>query len=246
MTESPAYERVANQLRDAILKGELVERLPTLAGLGERYGVTPDVARRAVEILRSEGLVVTRQGSGSYVRRFERITRSSPSRLSRSRWGVAKGIQDADAGGSSRAVDIVVTERPAPDDIATVLGVGPGKPVLTRSRRYLVEERPVQLSISYLPLDVVAGSRIAYTNVGPGGTYARLAELGYEPVRFVERLTVRAPRPEEVDRLGLASSVGAGVVQIVREAYTEAERCVEVNQMVLDAAAYQLEYHFTA
>ncbi len=245
MTDGPAYERVAAQLRAAIFAGEVSGRLPSLNGLADRYACTVDVARRAVEVLRSEGLVFTRQGSGTYVRRFDRILRSSPGRLARTWWGGGTPIQDADTGDRPRVVDVVVAEEPAPDYVAEALGVDAGAPALTRSRRFLVEGRPVQLAVSWLPLDVVGGTRIAYTDVGPGGTYARLAELGPEPVRFTERLTARAPRPEEVDRLGLEPA-GAIVIEIVRCAFTAADRCVEVNRMVLDATAYALEYHFGA
>lgn len=244
--DQPAYERLASELRTAILSGELTGRLPSLAGLTQRYDTTPDVARRAVEILRAEGLVVSRQGAGSYVRLFQRIVRSSPDRLAREHRDAGHAIQDIDTGSRPRAVDVVVGEQPAPDHVAEALGVEQGTAVLTRSRRFVVEGRPVQLSTSYLPLDIAADSRLAYTDVGPGGTYGRLAELGHEPVRFTERLTARAPRPDEVDRLELGSSVGATVIEITRHAYTNAGRCVEVNRMVLDATAYELEYHFTA
>ena len=88
--------------------------------------------------------------------------------------------------------------------------------------------------------------RIAYTDVGAGGIYARLAELGHAPRRFTERLIARSPRPEEVDRLELGSSAGALVLEITRYAFNEAGRCVEVNLQVLDATAYELEYHFAA
>lgn len=246
MTEPPAYERMASQLREEINAGTVNKRLPSLTGLAERYGVTPDVARRAIDVLRGEGLVVTRQGSGTYVRRFERITRHSPERLAKTQWASGQPIHDSDTGTRPRVVDIVVAEQPAPDEVAAALGITPNQPVLTRSRRFLIEGRPVQLATSHLPLDIVGGTRIAYTDTGPGGTYARLAELGHAPVRFTERLTARAPRPEEVDRLALTSSVGSLVIEIIREAYTAADRCVEVNHMILDATAYVLEYHFAA
>src|SRR5207248_8676529 len=87
VADGPAYERMARQLRAAILAGELTGRLPSLDALSARHGVTRDVARRAVEILRGEGLVVTHQGRGTYVRVFERIVRRSPARLSRDQWG---------------------------------------------------------------------------------------------------------------------------------------------------------------
>jgi GntR family transcriptional regulator len=102
------------------------------------------------------------------------------------------------------------------------------------------------LATSYLPLSIVGGTRIAYTDTGPGGVYARLAELGHAPARFTERLIARAPRPDEVERLELTTSVGALVLEIVRYAYTEQNRCVEVNRMILDATAYELAYEFGA
>jgi GntR family transcriptional regulator len=246
VTDGPAYEHVATELRTEILTGRLTRRLPSLAGLAERYSVTPDVARRAIDVLRSEGLVVTRQGAGTYVRRFERIVRSSPGRLSRDQWANGRPIQLADTGSRPRAVDVVVAEQPAPEDVAAALGVEAGAAVLIRSRRFVVDGRPVQLATSYLPLDIVGGTSVAYTDVGPGGTYARLAELGHAPVCFTERLTARAPLPDEVARLEFASSVGALVVDIRRYTFTAAGRCVEVNRMVLDATAYLLEYHFPA
>lgn len=246
MNDGPAYERMVNELREAIHSGELAGRLPSLTSLGDQYGVAPAIARRAVEILRAEGLIShTRQGARPYVRQFQRITRRSPGRLSRDQWGAGKAIQDADTGIRPRAVDVNVGETPAPANVAEALGVELGAPVLTRARRFAVEDRPVQLSTSYLPLDF-ADTRLAYTDVGAGGTYARLAELGHEPVRFVEKVTARAPRPGEVEGLELPSAVGVVVLEIVRRAYTETGRCVEVNMMILDATAYDLEYTFTA
>lgn len=246
VADGPAYERIAARLRVSILAGEVTGRLPSLDALAARYGITRDVARRAVEILRGEGLLVTHQGRGTYVRVFERIVRRSPARLSREQWGAGRDIQDADTGIRPRTADVVVGEVPAPEFAAAALAVPVGQPVLARSRRFLVERRPVQLATSYLPLDVVRDTRIAYTDTGPGGIYARLAELGHGPTRFTERLTARAPRPDEVERLELGTAVGALVFEIVRHAVTGTGRCVEVNRMILDATAYELVYDFGA
>lgn len=189
---------------------------------------------------------MTKQGSGTYVRRFQRIVRRSPDRVSRDQWGTGQTIQDADTGLRQRVVDVVVAEVPADQSVAEALGVELGASVLSRSRRFLVDGRAVQISQSLLPLDIVGGTQVAYTDIGPGGTYARLAELGHTPVRFVERVIARAPRPEEVEHLDLGTSVGTLVVEVTRFAFTEAGRCIEVNRMVLDATAYELEYTFSA
>lgn len=246
MNDGPAYERVAADLRDAILDGLVTGRLPSLPVLAGQYAVTPDIARRAVEVLRGEGLVVTRQGSGTYVRRFQRIIRRSPERLSAERWGAGRTILDADTGVRPRTVDVVVDEEPAPAYVADALGVERGTPVMTRSRRHRVDGKPVMISKSYLPLDIVGGTRVAYTDVGPGGTYARLAELGHAPYRFDESVIARAPLPDEVERLELGSAVGSIAIEMIRYAYTEVGRCVEVNRMVCDASVYTLMYSFNA
>jgi GntR family transcriptional regulator len=240
------YRRVADALRDQILSGELGEgdRLPSIRQLVMRHGVTAGTAARAVAALRAEGLVITAHGSGAFVRRFAPIRRSSPGRLARDQWGAGKQIQDSDTGQRPRTVDVEVGEVPAPDWVAEALGVAPGTPVVYRSRRFIVEDRPVQLATSYLDLELVRGTSITYTDVGPGGIYARLADIGQEPVKFTEELRARMPTPDEVAKLTLPD--GTPVIEIKRCAFTEPGRCVEVNRMALDASAYLLDYAFTA
>jgi GntR family transcriptional regulator len=244
--QEPAYRRVLNELRALILSGELAagDKLPSVRELAERYGVPTGTAARVIGALRAEGRVISRQGSGVYVREFHEIRRSSPSRLARERWEWGDAIQDADTGRRPRAVDVEVGEEPAPAWVAQALGVEPGTPVVYRRRRFVVDERAVQLATSYFPVDLATGTRIMHTDTGPGGVYARLAEQGYEPVTFTEELRGRMPNPDEVDRLDL--SEGTPVIDITRWAIAADGRCVELNRMILDATAYVLDYTFTA
>ncbi|MBF8185572.1 GntR family transcriptional regulator [Nonomuraea sp. K274] len=66
----PPYKQVANALRAAILtrKFEPGERLPSGTELAATYGVARMTVQQAIRLLRDEGLVVSRQGSGVYVR----------------------------------------------------------------------------------------------------------------------------------------------------------------------------------
>ncbi|GAA4259713.1 GntR family transcriptional regulator [Dactylosporangium darangshiense] len=63
-------QQIANVLRAAILTGELAPgvQLPSQPQLATHYGVARETVKRALEVLRSERLIVTRQGSGSFVR----------------------------------------------------------------------------------------------------------------------------------------------------------------------------------
>src|SRR5262245_529033 len=98
------------------------------------------------------------------------------------------------------------------------------------------------MAISYLPADIAAGSAIEQRDTGPGGTYARLDELGHAPVRFREDLRSRMLDPEEIDKLNIPA--GTPVVEIARTAYTTSGRVVEVNEMTADASAYIFRYDF--
>lgn len=109
----------------------------------------------------------------------------------------------------------------------------------------MLDDKPVLLATGFLPTDLVRGSAITQEDTGPGGTYARLAELGHAPTHFREDLRARMPQPEETDALELPSA-GTPVIDIVRTAYTHNGRPVEVNEMTLDASAYILRYDFDA
>jgi DNA-binding transcriptional regulator YhcF (GntR family) len=66
----PASQQIANQLRAAILTGRYgpAERLPSQAELAERFDVARETVKAALRTLRDERLIVTRQGSGAFVR----------------------------------------------------------------------------------------------------------------------------------------------------------------------------------
>ncbi|GIM97532.1 hypothetical protein Ato02nite_093250 [Paractinoplanes toevensis] len=65
-----ASQQIANKLRAAILTRRLEpgDKLPSQPELATRYGVARETVKRALEILRTERLIVTRQGSGAFVR----------------------------------------------------------------------------------------------------------------------------------------------------------------------------------
>jgi DNA-binding transcriptional regulator YhcF (GntR family) len=65
-----ASQQIANKLRAAILTRKLApgDKLPSQPELASRYGVARETVKRALELLRAERLIVTRQGSGAFVR----------------------------------------------------------------------------------------------------------------------------------------------------------------------------------
>jgi DNA-binding transcriptional regulator YhcF (GntR family) len=66
----PPYQQVANAIRAAIVSRTFKagDKLPSLNELSERYGVARMTVQQAMRVLREEGLIVSRQGSGVFVR----------------------------------------------------------------------------------------------------------------------------------------------------------------------------------
>lgn len=244
---TPPYRLIADELRRRILTGDLAPGavVPGERLLVEQYDVAAETARRALGVLAAEGLTETRRGSRTRVRAFRPILRQATKRLARQQWGEGQSIWRADLDERPMATDrLSVTEQPCPAHIAPGLGLEPGEAVWVRDRRYLVEGEPVMLATSYLPAVLVAESPVTLPDTGPGGIYARLTELGYAPVLFREQARARMPLPEEAGALALGP--GTPVVLIVRYAYAEGGRPVEVNEMTLDASRYLLEWEFPA
>ncbi|SDI05414.1 GntR family transcriptional regulator [Sinosporangium album] len=242
--EPPIYRRIADRLRTAILSGSLRDgdRLPGENALMAEYGIARATARQALAVLINEGLAVPKRGSGVYVRQFNPIRRHGSRRLARERWAQGRAIWDSDTRGRPYTVDEVrISREPAQADMTGVLGASE---VWVRRRRYSVDGRPVQLAASFFPADLVEGSAITRPDTGPGGVYARLGDLGYAPATFTEEVRARMPLPDEAAMIGLPA--GTPVIVIRRTAYAGGGVPVELNEMVLDSAAYVLQYDFDA
>lgn len=242
---APKYRQIADQLKAGIDSGRWPRgtRLPALDKLAEEHGAAINTIRAAINVLQADGLVTVQQGAGVFVKDFRRIVRNATERLSARQWGSGRSIWEADLETRPMAVDsITVREGVAPDRVAYVLDT---EQVWIRDRRYLVEDRPVMLATSYLPAELVAGTRVIQPDPGPGGIYARLDDLGLKPMNFEEQVRARMPSAEEARRLSL-SNTGVPVLWIVRVAYAASGQPVEVNEMILDATVYVLQYDFTS
>ncbi|MFD8755712.1 GntR family transcriptional regulator [Kitasatospora sp. NPDC059577] len=245
--KQPKYQRIAEALKAAIDTGRYRagDRLPGENDLMDEYGVARMTARQALGVLQSEGIAEARRGAGVFVRDFRPLRRRGIQRLAQGQWGSGRSIWSADIDNRSLVVDQVsVTEQGAPEHVARVLGADPGAPMCVRHRRFVLDGKPVLLSTSYLPAVLVAGTAITREDTGPGGTYARLAEIGAKPVHFREEVRSRMPSGEESTRLEL--SAGTPVILICRTAFADEGQVVELNEMILDAASYVLEYDFDA
>ncbi|MGW4963169.1 GntR family transcriptional regulator [Nonomuraea sp. NPDC004186] len=66
---TPIYEQLARIIRERIKASDLKERqvVPSESSLQQEHGIARGSVRRAMELLREEGWVVTIQGRGTFV-----------------------------------------------------------------------------------------------------------------------------------------------------------------------------------
>lgn len=248
-SDRPVYKQIADHLREAVARGRLREgdQLPSEARLMDHYGVARMTVRNALRMLQEEGLTTAEHGRGVYVRARPPVRRLASDRFAREhrKEGKAAFIAESERGSAVPSVDMIkVTVERASTDIAARLGISDDAPIVMRSRRYCLDDRPVEMAVSYIPADLARGTPIVDANPGPGGIYARIEEQGHILERFTEEVTARMPTPEEARMLALPP--GVPVFRLVRSAYATGGRVVEVCDTVMAADAYLLAYELPA
>jgi GntR family transcriptional regulator len=239
-TPRPHYQQVADDLRAAIRRGDYKpgETIPSEPELEESYGLSRATIRQAIGVLRGEGLIAVEPGRGTFVcspgpRR--RITRDRHVYRDERGYYFDRSAQTWDA-----VRPTAISWGPAPEHIATRLGVSIGSTVLIRAR-WIGEPGgpPLQLATSYLPEDIARGTILEQANTGPGGIYDRLEESGHY-LSWIEAVIARMPSPDESEALRLRP--GVPLLVIVRTAFNQEGKALEVNETLMSADQFELSY----
>lgn len=131
-------------------------------------------------------------------------------------------------------------EAAAPAAVAALLGLDDGATVVVRRRVIELDEEPTELTDTFYPSDIAAGTALAGTAKIRGGAVTLLATLGYVGVRAVEHVTARMPSAEEAAQLRL--DAGEPVLHLARTTYDASDRAIQADMMVMPAGRQRLQY----
>jgi GntR family transcriptional regulator len=244
----PLQVRVADDIRAKIETGEYApgQQLPTYDALAETYLCSLAVIRKAVDLLKQQGLLITEQGKGTFVRERARARRHGMDRYSRGRWSAGAAILIAEASQQGREATQLLRflgTAPAPEAVAERLGTEAGTPVHVRRRTTDIDGRPNQLADSYYPLELAeAVPAIKDEDTGPGGGFARIEEAGYRLSRIREEIALRMPTGPESFSLELPE--GTPVAELARTTYDEQNHPIEVMLAVIAGDMVTFDYEF--
>ncbi|MDG4794415.1 GntR family transcriptional regulator [Micromonospora sp. WMMD1082] len=243
----PPSRRIADELRAAIVNGELVDgdQLPSERDLASRYATARNTAREALSILQAEGLAVARHGKGVFVRRrrpLMRMGRNRYSRSARNETGLSPFRIEVERQGRVPHTECrSVTRTVAPAEVAERLNLGHEAEVVRRENWYFADDEPVQVGVTYIPTAVVADSPLATEKkLGRGSIYARFEDLGHAITRIREEVSARMPTPEEV--AGLVMPPGVPVIEVLHTSVDDKGQPFEVTRFVMRADINGLDY----
>ncbi|MBZ6081595.1 UTRA domain-containing protein [Streptomyces olivaceus] len=131
-------------------------------------------------------------------------------------------------------------EAPAPAEVAGLLRIPEGDPVVVRRRLILLDERPNELTDTYYPSAIAQGTALARTAKIRGGAVTLLAELGHVGVRVSEDVT--ATMPDEEESRSLETTPGDPVLRLTRLTLDRDDRPIQVDRMVMPALRQRLRY----
>lgn len=213
---TPLYIQVANNLRQVIREGSLDADgpLPSERALSELTGASRVTIRKALERLVEEGLLLRRQGSGTYL--APRIEQ---------RGGDLSGFSaDAEVRGEAAASVWIVKalSLPAAEE-AVVLAISPTTPVARLGRVRLADAEPLAIEHA-----VVAAELLPELSQIQDSLYAALDLRGNRPVTGTQRL--RASTATSVEAGLLSIKEGGEILRIERRTFLADGTPVELTR----------------
>ncbi|MFD5069995.1 GntR family transcriptional regulator [Streptomyces sp. NPDC058369] len=226
------YEEIAEFLRARIAAGEIPpgETIPSGRELAEQWSVSRATAIKAVDVLRSDGIVVAQQGTGFVVTEMP-VARPAGSR----RAGSARTL----GGMPFLRVGEPDWEEP-PTRVATTLGLPPTVKALRRARiLQLPDGTPHSYVEAWFPPEVAKASpRLADTApIAEGTTRYVRRQTGRSPAEGVDITTVRAASEVEASQLGVPQN--SPVAVLLHTAYDEQGKPLVCEEGVTPASNFE-------
>ncbi|MGW3153125.1 GntR family transcriptional regulator [Streptomyces sp. NPDC001089] len=230
---APKYVRLAQTIQSRIEDGTYAPgtRVPSENQLVQAFGMSRPTVVRALELLKRDGWLESRQGFGTIVRGRPAVVEQKSRR----------GRETLERDESQTPGRLVSVDRVSvPARVASVLGLPKRAEVLMR--RFLVEDEgeAVELVSSYFPAGLVDGTDLGSSE--PLGAGIREHLEGRKKVRYdhvTERVSARLADAGEAELLGLPD--GVPVLSVLVAAFDAAGQALQVSDVLLPADRQELE-----
>jgi GntR family transcriptional regulator len=225
------YLEIADSLRGRIADG-LVGALPSEAELGAEFGASRVTVRHALELLRDEGILASRRGSGWFVL-------ADPVRQSLGRVTTIEAAVEAAGARAERQV-LEFAYEPAPTRVAEDLGLTDDREVLRVLRRNLADGEPFAIVAVWVP--GALGRHLSRADVERAPFLDLLPLQGVEPHRVVQTITADIADGTDAERLDVPA--GSALLVCRRVTYDRTGRAVMLAEHRYPSHRTALEVEF--
>jgi GntR family transcriptional regulator len=188
----PLYVQVREKLREDLMHTESGALIAPEAVLEARFAVSRITIRKAIDDLVSEGLLVRKQGRGT----FREIPKMVQERITITTWTQ----QMKDLGHIPQTAQREVAEIDPPKKIAHLLKLEPGEKVIQIRRTRLANNEPITLMVNYLPSALVPGFTGLEMHCESLYDFLRL-QYGLSPAEALDTVETRPASDTESERL---------------------------------------------
>jgi len=234
------YEQLALELRAKIISGELApgSPWPTEREVAREHNVSQSTARKAFQLLVSEGLLeLANPRQGYRVRNPHR-----PSLYMTHSTHISPACETEEEGEPASSA-LTTSVGLAPDEIATVLGVDVNEQVVIRREIYLLSNQPYGASTTYIPASIADNIPELRTTL-VASLLTMLKQAGHAPGHVTDKITTRALLPHENLAPGL--STGKQVTHHRRVVRDTTGNVLYTTITMIPADRYNLIYEFDA
>jgi GntR family transcriptional regulator len=229
-TFSPLYRQIKGLIVQALEAGEWLpgQAIPSEQELAVRFGVSQGTARKAIDELAAENLLVRRQGKGTFV-----ATHNDPRALFRF---LRLAPLDGDIT-PPQSVPLDCWRAKAGQEASRNLGVEPGSPIIIIRRLLRFGTKPVVVDEIYLPGEVFQGLTLDLLQEWQGSLYSMFeARFGVRMVRAQEKIRAVAAERKIAETLGVAENTP--LLSVERVAFTYGDRPVEWRRGLYSTAEH--------
>lgn len=223
----PRYVRLRKRIEDSIETGLLPANasLPAEREIASLTGLSRVTVRRAMQELVDRGIIVQRQGSGSFVTDGAPRVEQSLSRLTSFSEDMARRGLNSVSEWLGRGIFM-----PSPEE-AVALALSSGDMVARLSRLRRANGRPMAIERASLPIDILPDPSRVDTSL-----YDLLDAAGNRPVRALQKIS--AINIGEEDAALLQVAPGMAGLRIERSSYLPSRRTVEFTRSIYRGDAY--------
>jgi GntR family transcriptional regulator len=205
------------------------DSIPSEAELALRFNVSQGTVRKAIDEMAAENMLIRRQGKGTFV-----ATHNDP----RSFFRFLRLVPDSGEFSSSTSIPIDCWRAKAGGDVARMLQLDVGAPVIVVQRVLKFDDKPVVADEIYLPAELFADLSLDILKQAEGSLYSLFEErYGVRMIRAEERIRAVSADRLSAEMLGIAE--GVPLLSVERLAFTYGNKPVEWRR-----GLYLTQQHF--